>query len=190
MTGLWLRASTDMRNRSAAATLLFLAVFAGLLLAVARPSEASAKGKPCWERVIDDWVDNGTIDKHYKTACLQAALKNVPEDLRDYSNLPDAINAALQASLRGGGGGQSGGGDTGSGGSDSAPAGKNRQLQGGPSPSYYRRAIDNLGTTSADSVPIPLLVLAGLGGALLLTAGGLVAARRIRAHRAGTPPLD
>ena len=161
---------------------------------MARPSEASAKGKPCWERVIDDWVDNGTIDKHYKTACLQAALKNVPEDLRDYSNFPDAINAALQASLRGGsggGGGQGGGGDTGSGGPDSGPAGKNRQLQGGPSPSYYRRAIDNLGTTSADSVPIPLLVLAGLGGALLLTAGGLVAARRIRAHRAaGTPPVD
>jgi hypothetical protein len=186
-----------MRNR-AATTVLFLAVFAGLglLLAVARPSEASAKGKPCWERVIDDWVDNGTIDKHYKTACLQAALKHVPEDLRDYSGLPDAINAALQASLHHGGGGpgsSSGGGgsDTGSGGSDSGPAGKNRELQGAPSQSYYRRAIDNLGTTSADSVPIPLLVLAGLGGALLLTAGGLVAARRIRAHRAaGTPPVD
>lgn len=188
-----LRASTDMRNRAAAVTALFLAVVTGLLLAVAQPSEASAKGKPCWERVIDDWVDNGTIDKHYKTACLQAALKNVPEDLRDYSNLPAAINAALQSSLRGGGPGQSGGGgDTGSGepGSGSGPTGKNRQLQGAPSQSYYRRAIDNLGTTSADSVPIPLLVLAGLGGALLLTAGGLVAARRIRAHRAGTPPVD
>lgn len=182
-----------MRMRPAATiAALLVAVVAGLLLAVSVPSQAAAKGKPCWERVIDDWVDNGTIDKHYKTACLQAALKNVPEDLRDYSNLPDAINAALQASLRGGGGGgQGGGGDNGSGGSDSGPAGKNRQLQGGPSPSYYRRAIDNLGTTSADSVPIPLLVLAGLGGALLLTAGGLVAARRIRAHRAaGTPPVD
>jgi hypothetical protein len=184
-----------MRIRAAAVITLVLAVFTGLLLAVALPSQAAAKGTPCWKRVINDWLDNGTIDKHYKTACLQAALKNVPEDLRDYSNLPDAINAALQNSIRGGKQGSghksggSGGTGSGSSGSDSSgPAGKSRQLQAAPPQSYYRRAIDNLGTTSADSVPIPLLVLAGLGGALLLTAGGLVAARRIRAHRAGVSP--
>jgi hypothetical protein len=186
-----------MRIR-AAAPILFVAVFTGLLLAVALPSQASAAGKPCWKRVIDDWVDNGTIDGHYSTACLQKALKEVPEDLRDYSNLPDAINAALQNSIRGGGpgsggssGGNGSGSGSGSGGSDSSgQTGKKRELQAAPPPSYYRRAIDNLGTTSADSLPIPLLVLAGLGGALLLTAGGLVAARRIRAHRAGLPPTE
>jgi hypothetical protein len=183
-----------MRIRPAATTALLFALVTGVLVAIALPSPAAANGKPCWERVIDDWLDNGTIDGHYKTACLQQALKNVPEDLRDYSNLPDAINAALQDSIRGGkqgSGGKSGGNDGGSaGGNDSGPAGANRHLQAAPPPSYYRRAIDKLGTTSADSVPIPLLVLAGLGGALLLTAGGLVAARRIRAHRAAAPPGD
>jgi hypothetical protein len=178
-----------MRIRPAATAALLVAAVAGCLLAVSLPSQASAKDKPCWERVIDDWLDNGTIDRQYPTACLQQALKHVPEDLRDYSNLPDEINAALQDSLRGGGG-ANGGANPGSnsGGDDSGnPEGKARKLQAAPPRSVYRRAIDNLGTTSADSLPIPLLVLAGLGTALLLTAGGLAARRRIRATRAPRP---
>jgi hypothetical protein len=51
-----------------------------------------------------------------------------------------------------------------------------------PAPSIYRKAIDNLGTTKADSLPIPLLVLAGLGTALLLTAAGLAAHKRLKAR--------
>jgi hypothetical protein len=184
-----------MRIRPAATTAaLLVAVVAGVLLAVSLPPQAAAKGKPCWERVIDDWLDNGTIDQHYKTACLQQALKNVPEDLRDYSNLPDAIAAALQDSIRGGNGGDGSGTNAGSssgGDGSGSPEGKDRTLQAAPPRSAYRRAIDKLGTTSADSLPIPLLVLAGLGTALLLSAGGLVTARRIRARRAGgAPPGD
>jgi hypothetical protein len=183
---------TGKRIRPAATTVLLVAVLTGLLLAAAHPSQAAAKGKPCWERVIDDWLDNGAIDKRYDTACLQQALKHVPEDLRDYSNLPDAINAALQDSIRGGGGGSGTSAGAGTDGDGSGnPEGKSRKLQAAPPRSYYRRAIDNLGTTSADSLPIPLLVLAGLGTALLATAGGLVTARRIRARRAGpAPPAD
>jgi hypothetical protein len=179
-----------MRIRPAATAALLVAVVAGCLLAISLPSQAAAKDKPCWERVIDDWLDNGTIDRHYKTACLQQALKNVPEDLRDYSNLPDAIAAALQDSIRGGNGGDGSGTNPGSGTGDGSgnPEGKDRTLQATPPRSAYRRAIDKLGTTSADSLPIPLLVLAGLGTALLLSAGGLVTARRIRAHRAGAAP--
>ena len=170
-----------MRIHSAAITLALLALVAGLAAAAAMPSTAAAAGKPCWEQVIDDWLDNGTIDKQYKPACYQQALKHVPEDLRDYSNITDAISAALSGSLRGGGTGNStGGSGSGSGGSNAGP---NRTTQGVPAPSYYRRAIDNLGTTSADSLPIPLLVLAGLGTALLLTAAGLAARKRFRARK-------
>ncbi|HJW67232.1 MAG TPA: hypothetical protein VJ419_05545, partial [Gaiellaceae bacterium] len=57
-----------------------------------------------------------------------------------------------------------------------------RKLQAAPPRSYYRKAIDNLGTTSADSLPIPLLVLAGLGTALLLTAAGLAARKRLKSR--------
>jgi hypothetical protein len=169
-----------MRIRPAVTVLLLVGVLAALALGTA--STAAAKGKPCWERVIDDWLDNGNIDGTYKPACYQQALKHVPEDLRDYSNITDAITAALQNALRGGGpnGGGTGGGSQNDNGKTDDTA---RHLQSnGPDRSYYRRAIDNLGTTSADSLPIPLLVLGGLGTALLLTAGGLAVRKRLKAR--------
>src|SRR3954465_7462053 len=88
-----------MRLRPAATTLALLALIAGLAAAAAAPSSAAAAGKPCWEQGIDDWLDNGTIHAQDKAACYQQALKHVPEDLRDYSNITDAISAALSASL-------------------------------------------------------------------------------------------
>ena len=169
-----------MRIRPAATTLILVAVLAGFALGTSSP--AAAKGTPCWERVINDWL-NGRSLEHYSVRCLQQAMKNAPEDLRDYSDINDVISAALQDKLRGGGGGTG----TSNGGSSSSGETKGdntpRKLQGVPDRSYYRRAIDNLGTTSADSLPIPLLVLAGLGTALLLTAGGLAARKRFRARR-------
>ena len=183
-----------MPIRYAATLTLFHALLAGLVLMLALPGQAAA-AKPCWERVIDDWLANGTITGTYKVNCYQQALKHVPEDLRDYSNITDAINAAMLATLRGTPG-NGNGSDPGTG-SDSNPgnpsvgstkAEKNRRLQATPERSYYRRAIDNLGTTSADSVPIPLLVLAGLGTLLLLSAGGLAGAKRYRAVRGRPKP--
>jgi len=191
------------------ASLLALLVLVGVAAATTSPAQAAATAKPCWERVIDDWLDNGTIDGTYKPSCYREALKHVPEDLRDYSGIGDAIAAALQSSLRGqdgpvgsvqnvGSGGASAKGksaesSTGLGGasansmsaesgtgSSRPPAGQQRMLQVAPDRSYYRRAIDDLGPTSAESVPIPLLVLAGLGTLLLLTAGGLAARKRLR----------
>jgi hypothetical protein len=177
-----------MHMRPAAITLALLALIAGLAAAAAMPSSAAASGKPCWEQVIDDWLDNGTIDGHYKAACYQQALKHVPEDLRDYSNITDAISAALSDSLRGGGsGGGSSSGGGGSSGNGDQNAGPDRSTQGVPAQSYYRRAIDNLGTTKANSLPIPLLILAGLGALLLVSAGGLAARKRLKA-RGSAPP--
>jgi hypothetical protein len=176
-----------MRIRPAAITLALLAIVAGLAAASALPSSAQA-ADPCWMRVQNDWLADGTIDGHYSVKCLQQAEKNVAEDLRDYSNITDAIDAAISAALRGPGNddGSSSSGGTSSG-SDNSPAGKNRAVQGVPAQSYYRRAIDNLGTTKANSLPIPLLVLASLGALLLVSAGGLAASKRLKARRP-TPP--
>jgi hypothetical protein len=179
-----------MNRRSAATTIALIGVLAGVAGALVAPSTAGA-ATPCWKRVINQWLDNKPIATTYKPSCYQQALKNVPEDLRDYSDINDAISAALQASLRGGGssgGGtssgtnSSGSGNTSGGTGTNNPESKNRSLQGVPAPSIYRKAIDNLGTTKADSLPIPLLVLAGLGTALLLTAAGLAAHKRIKAR--------
>ncbi len=180
-----------MHKRSAATTIALIGVLAGVAAALVAPSTAGA-ATPCWKRVINQWLDNKPIATTYRPSCYQQALQHVPEDLRDYSDITDAISAALQASLRGGGsngtgntggssptGGESGGSK--SGGTDN-PEGKNRSLQGVPAPSIYRKAIDNLGTTKADSLPIPLLVLAGLGTVLLLTAAGLAAHKRLKAR--------
>lgn len=180
-----------MRIRPAAITLALLALVAGLATALVTPSSASAAGKPCWESVIDDWLDNGTIDGQYKPACYEQALKHVPEDLRDYSNITDAIQAALNGSLRGGGtgsgneDGNSSGSGSGNGNPDSGPG---RDLQGVPDQSYYTKGINSLGTTKASSIPIPLLVLAALGALLLVSAGALAAQKRLKA-RGPAPPV-
>jgi hypothetical protein len=164
-----------MRNRSAVITLL--ATLAAGMLLLAFPATAAAK-TPCWKQVLNDW-SNGRPIGVYPLHCYRDAIKNLPEDLRDYSEAADDIQAALQAQIAkrttrsiqsnglpssGKGGGKGGG-------------------VGAPPRSAYRRAIDNLGTSNADSLPIPLLVLASLGAALLLAAAGMTAIKRIRARR-------
>jgi hypothetical protein len=175
-----------MRNRPAAILSILTALAASFVLLLALPGQAQA-AKPCWERVIDDWLADGRIDGSYNVKCYQQALQNVQEDLRDYSNVTDVIQAAMQDALRkpGGTGSGTGPSDTPGSGSD---ANKSRTTQGVPPRSVYRRAIDNLGPTRTDAVPVPLLVLAGLGSLLLLTAGGLAAAKRFRARGPKPPP--
>ena len=185
-----------MPKPSTPSLVLLVALF---VLVGAGAARAAATAKPCWERVTDDYLDNGTIDGNYAPACYQAALKHLPEDLRDYTGIGDAIAAALQRSLRGqdeGGGrdksdgsnGANGSGSSGESGTHSVTqAGKQRTVQVAPKRSYYRRAIDGLGPTSAESFPIPLLVLAGLATVLLLTACGLAIRVRLRARAAGHP---
>jgi hypothetical protein len=186
-----------MRLRPAATTLALLALIAGLAATAAAPSRAAAAGKPCWEQVIDDWLDNGTINGQYKAACYQQALKHVPEDLRDYSNITDAISAALSASLgkSGTGPGSANGNGNGDGttngdgnSSNTDPnGGTNRKLQSAPPQSIYTKGIDKLGTTQASSIPVPLLVLAGLGTLLLISAAGLAVHKRLTARPAPPP---
>jgi hypothetical protein len=180
-----------MRNRPAAIFLFLPALLAGAVLVLSMPGQASA-AKPCWERVINDWLKDGRIDGTYSVKCYQQALKNVQEDLRDYSNVTDVIQAAMQNALGTPTKTGTGNGPTGSAAGPSGSAGpvgnKRRTLANVPPRSLYRKAIDNLGTTKADSLPIPLLVLAGLGSVLLLTAGGLAANKRIRARKPPAPP--
>jgi hypothetical protein len=168
-----------MPRRSALITLV-VALAAGLLVAGLAPGTAAAK-IPCWQQVLNDW-SNGRAIGVYPLHCYRDAIKNLPEDLRDYSSAADDIQAALQAQIgkRTNRSIQSNGlPSSGKGGKDSADA---------PPASAYRRAIDNLGTSNADSLPIPLLVLASLGGFLLALAAAMTTAKRIRAVRARRGP--
>ena len=175
-----------MRMRSAVIPLL-LAFAAGLLL-LGLPGTAAAK-TPCWKQVLNDW-SNGRQIGVYPLHCYRDAIRNLPEDLRDYSSAADDIQAALQAqiarrtnrSIQSEGGG--GNGPTGQSGSTKST----ESTSAAPPRSAYRRAIDNLGTSNADSLPIPLLVLASLGGFLLLLAAGMTAMKRVRTLRARRGP--
>ena len=172
-----------------------LAAAAGAIL-IAAPAAAK---DPCWKTLIDDWYD-GRIDNVYPVPCYRAALEHMPEDVAQYSSLGDDINRALQAAVAGQGsdGGSNGSGTNGSphsgvngttavnntfyGGPTSEPSGAlvaGRDV-GGPVPS----AIDAIGPGSADSVPVPLIVLGGLSILLLSLGAAGFAARRVQARRA------
>jgi hypothetical protein len=197
-----------------------IALIAGLaVLATAAPAAAA---KPCWQELIDDWWD-GRIDNVYAIPCYQKAIDNAPEDARLYSSLPDDIAAARQLALAqqnevdtdgdgepdrgvggtlggsssGGTGGGGGGSGTsgGTGGGTPDPGGTGTTGRGAPDDSLFNEAFGRVAPANADSLPLPLLILAGL--ALLLVAGGsagLVArrlqARRVRADRPGLPPAS
>jgi hypothetical protein len=163
------------------ALLVLLGVLA--LTATAGPA-AAATG--CGKKVIDDWFD-GRIDGTYPLHCYDDAIEQLPRDVRDYSSAKEDIERALQARLRG---------ETPP--PNSNPRGTVTDEDGnvvpaggpnGPTSGDDPEAIPP-GTANgenASSVPLPLLLLAGL--ALLLVAGGAAGyvVRRVQARRV-TPP--
>jgi hypothetical protein len=180
--------------RIALRVLVFLAAFVALL-AVASPADAA---QSCGRAVIDDWYDDGRVDGTYALHCYDDAIEILPRDVRDYSSAKEDIQRALQAAKRG----------------DAAPPARTDPTPG-EKPSTTPDDPDNTDTTettgtppadgpndpptetlagaptdteSASSVPIPLLILAGL--ALLLVAGGTAGyvIRRVQARRLPPPP--
>jgi hypothetical protein len=152
---------------------VLVAALASLALGVAaRPAAAKT---PCWRQVIDDWVDNDRIDATYPLHCYHEAIAHVPEDLRVYSGIVDDITSARQQVIRNGNvRGLSG---------VKPPSNSTKRTAGTPAHGLYNQALDKLGSRNVDTVPLPLLILAGLS-LLLIAAGaaGLVS-RRLRARK-------
>jgi hypothetical protein len=122
---------------------------------------------PCWKLLINDWYD-GRIDKIYKVSCYREALNHVPGDLNDYSSLRDDINRALQAAVLG----------------HKAPPN-----QGGPK-GPVSNVFKSVGPKSADSVPMPIIVLAAIAGFLLLIGGAGFIARKMQTRRTPMRPAE
>ncbi len=161
-------------------TFVLLAVL-GLVAAVGSSTAAAASASaPCWKALINDWYD-GRIDNVYPVHCYREALAHLPEDVQTYSSARDDINRALQARLAGGpGGGRNGGPGS------NPPSTSGRETGTGP----VNDAIGSLGPKDATSVPIPLIVLAGV--AFLLLAAGSVGffARRMQSRKVQIRPPD
>jgi hypothetical protein len=167
-------ATTMSAARALAIFVAALLAATGLFALSASPAEAA---KPCWERVIDDWLDNGRIDGVYSARCLEDARKHLPEDVRAYSDVEEKIDAELQENGRTPQGGTGG------------PSGSKRRVIGEPEPDTGPRdegpiqSVLGSGTTDASSIPLPLIILAAL--ALLLMAAGAagLVARKLQARR-------
>jgi hypothetical protein len=192
------------RVRTAFRALLLLAAFAGML-AVAGPAGAA---KSCGRAVIDDWYEDGRVDGTYALHCYDDAIENLPRDVRDYSSAKEDIQRALQARKRGedappastdptpgddggsaGAGGNGGSGGSGTPGAETLPT-DTTGASGGDEGGAGSGGGEASGPTDPDSanassIPIPLLILAGL--ALLLIACGS-AGYLIRRQQARRPP--
>jgi hypothetical protein len=175
--------------RRALRILLVLAAFAALL-ATATPAAAA---ESCGRKVIDDWYDDGRVDGTYAIHCYSDAIDILPRDVRDYSSAKEDIQRALQNRKRG----------------EPAPPARTDPSPNDPDTPTTNGDPDDpdtettatppgsgpddgdgeaevvgpVDTESASSVPIPLLILAGL--ALLLIAGGSAGyvIRRLQARR-------
>ena len=148
-----------------------LATLVAMLLAAAPATAAPS----CARQVIDDWYDDGRVDRTYPLHCYDDAIEALPPDVRDYSSAKEDIQRALQARMRGEASppattdpspGGSGGGTT----TTKPPKNQTTTDVSDPKNENPPEAAGQVDSDSASSVPIPLLVLAGL--ALLLIAGG------------------
>jgi hypothetical protein len=148
---------------------VLVATFGVLALSVGA-SAASAK-TPCWRQIQNEWV-NHNIATTYPLHCYREAIAHVPEDLRQYSSIEEDILAARQLAARQGRTLQV------------SPQPSSRGAQHDPDLTLFTKGFDKLGPDNADSIPLPLLILAGLS-LLLIAAGaaGLVT-RRVRARKA------
>jgi hypothetical protein len=138
-------------------------------------STATAAKTPCWKTLINDWYD-GRIDNIYAVQCYRDALTHLPQDVSTYSSARDDINHALQQRILLG---PNGGGKKGGGGGTSPPSTSGRNGGTGP----VNEAIGSLGPKDATSVPIPLIVLAGVAFLLLAAGSAGFVARRMRGRK-------
>jgi hypothetical protein len=170
--------------------LLVLAAAIGAALGVAQPAQARSMST-CSKALIHDWYVDGRVDKTYPVHCYREALKQIPEDQIIYGTLRQDLTRALQSAIRQHGGhvsgdtmvvplasGSGGGGGDGTGGTGAT----------GSDGGVFHWLAKKLGPSTADSIPVPLLVLGGLAFALMAAAGVSFFARRMQARRASTDP--
>jgi hypothetical protein len=156
----------------------------GAALGSAQPAQARSMST-CSSALIHDWYVDGRVDKTYPVHCYREALKQIPEDQAIYGTLREDLTRALQSTICQHGGHVNrntpvvplaGGGDS------NGPNGT------GNSGGVFHWLAQKLGPSTADSIPIPLLILGGLAFALMAAAGVSLIARRMQARRAAADP--
>ena len=158
--------TTTARTPRHSTKLLLAVIVGGLALlaagvgpATAAPAASLQATSTCWQQVINDWLPDNKVDRTYAIPCYTQAIQHLSQypDVAGYSSAEDDIRRALLAAIRL---------DRGNGG-------------GG----FFKSLGDRLGPGNAQSIPLPLIVLAGLALLLLLAAGATWFARRLQARR-------
>jgi hypothetical protein len=169
-----------------ALTVVLAAALAALTLGV---SPAAAAPTPCWKTLLNDYFKDGRIDQTYQLKCYNQALSHLDEDTLIYGSAVRDIKRALTSAVLGFNKNHPGGGGPG-------PNSLLPPPGGGKPPkhqNFFQRLANAIGPGNATSIPLPLLILAGVGLLLVIAAGGSYAARRIQArrmrpHPATSPP--
>jgi hypothetical protein len=161
----------------------------GISSAAAAPAATAKATGDCWLAVVNDWLDNSRVDRVYAVPCYTQAIQHLNSypDVQNYSNATDDIQRALLAAIR-----QDRGGGPGAGpgpGGNNSPSGNPGTGATGKPPggSKPRGFLSSWSPSSAQSIPLPLLVLGGLALLLLAAAGATLVARRVQARRGGRP---
>jgi hypothetical protein len=151
-------------------------------LAAAAFGVGTARASSCSSALIKDWYVDGRIDQTYPVHCYREALREIPEDQLVYGTLRDDLNRALQDVIRDHNGHVTGmtpvPGAGGGGGPGNPSGGSGKHDEG-----FFHWLASKIGPSTADSVPVPLLVLGGLALALIAAAAISFAARRYQARR-------
>jgi hypothetical protein len=163
---------------------------AGVGGAAAAPAASKQATSQCWKDVVNDWLHNQpNLKGTYAIPCYTQAIQHLDSypDVAGYSSASDDIHRALLAAIH-----QDRGNGPGSGLPSSGPgpsSGPTSSSGGGTTPppsgggGIWKSIVDRLSPGNAQSVPLPLIVLAGLALLLLLAAGGTWFARRLQTRR-------
>ena len=179
---------TMVRLRGSAAPVSLMPKFRPLVLldllgaTLAFGAGNAAAKAPCWKTLLNDWYD-GRIDGTYPVSCYTAAINHLPEDLQDYSQARSDLSRALENAIlaMGGNNNEPPPPDT----MVPPPAGSSSTHN---HKGFFERVANALGPGNATSIPLPLLILAGVGLLLIAGAGASVAARKIQARRVQARP--
>lgn len=204
-------AATQSITRISAALKTLLAALAAALCAASLSLAAApraAASPQCWEVLVNDYFVHSKLTKTYPILCYKSAIAHLPGDIAGYSSARDAIEQAMLAAIAhrkhphkkgvkkplpayhqpAKSSSSKGSPNAGPGpGPTAAPVSSVK-----PSKSAFSALISKLGPQNATSVPLPLLILAGIALLLLAVAGTSVIAKRVQARRlaAPAPPPD
>jgi hypothetical protein len=168
----------------------FLSTAALVVLTAIAAGTAAASGTPCWKVVVSDWYADGRVDGTYPTVCYDQAIQHLPGDVKAYADAADEIQRAMLAAQRSGGATKGDGSSGGGKGDRNANPVAFGSRGGGDDPpkGVVSQLINRIGPKNAGSVPLPLLVLAGIALLLLAAAAASFVARRIQTRRVVPAP--